>query len=409
MFSVDPASGAPTELANTSVTNLLAELPVLETEANGATLGLQMADGTVVPFASTARTATFLYALAVQQMQATSFVTDNYNLDMQWLNTVDQPLLDEAVYWNERATAERSVYPERTVEDNMQASIALQIAAEAPGTRRDMTVTIHNAQTGNPTQITVYANGNGSRIHDVAPNVFGQVLGIISTLVNVAAVVSGNAYLYYAAAALDAANAGEDFSNGQDVSAILSTAAAISAGITGAAGGTLGTTPPPVSAQIINAAVQGVGGVYGVVQSAQTGNWAGILAGALEAAAAAASGIGMYEGGQTQAMLNAVATALGTIGLATNVSSAFASGNIALGLEDSLNLFLPALAEDYQQTQASISQGIAAAGISPTPDVLGIPQHIAFVGGFFDSTLNSLTGNAPVATAYKEFRSVNPV
>ena len=41
---------------------------------------------------------TFLYALAVQRMQATSFVTDNYNLDMQWLNTVDQPLLDEALY-----------------------------------------------------------------------------------------------------------------------------------------------------------------------------------------------------------------------------------------------------------------------------------------------------------------------
>jgi hypothetical protein len=41
----------------------------------------------------------------VQQVQATSFITDDYNLDMQWLNTVDQPLLDEAVYWSKRATA----------------------------------------------------------------------------------------------------------------------------------------------------------------------------------------------------------------------------------------------------------------------------------------------------------------
>jgi hypothetical protein len=107
LFSVDPASGAETELADTSITNLLAELPVLETQANGANLGLQLADGTQVRFASTARTGTFLYSLAVQQMQATSFVTDNYNLDMQWLNTVDQPLLDEAAYWRHRPAGQR--------------------------------------------------------------------------------------------------------------------------------------------------------------------------------------------------------------------------------------------------------------------------------------------------------------
>jgi hypothetical protein len=142
-----------------------------------------------------------------------------------------------------------------------------------------------------------------------------------------------------------------------------------------------------------------VGGVYGLVQSAETGNGAGILAGALEAAAAAASGIGLYEGGQTQTMLNSVAAALGTIGLATNVGSAFASGNIVQGLEDSLNLFLPALADDYQQIQASITQGISAADISPTSDMLGIPQHLAFVGGFFDSTLSALGGN----TVYDEY------
>jgi hypothetical protein len=134
LFSVDPASGAETVLADTSITNLLAEPPVLETQANGANLGLQLADGTQVRFASTARTATFLYSLAVQQMQATSFVTDNYNLDMQWLNTVDQPLLDEADYWSERAAAEASVYPERTIEDNTQASLAPKIAAAAAST-----------------------------------------------------------------------------------------------------------------------------------------------------------------------------------------------------------------------------------------------------------------------------------
>ena len=113
---------------------------MLETEAGGANLDLQLADGTQVQFASTARLATFLYSLTVQQMQATSFVTDNYNLDMQWLNTIDQPLLDEAVYWSERAKAEASAQPEQSIEDNTQASMALQIAAEAPSNRQDMTV-----------------------------------------------------------------------------------------------------------------------------------------------------------------------------------------------------------------------------------------------------------------------------
>jgi hypothetical protein len=107
LFSVDPAFNTQTVLADTSITNLLAELPVLETQANGANLELQLADGTQVQFASTARTATFLYSLAVQQMQPTSFVTDNYNLVQQWLNTVDQPLLDEAAYWRHRPAGQR--------------------------------------------------------------------------------------------------------------------------------------------------------------------------------------------------------------------------------------------------------------------------------------------------------------
>ena len=358
LFSVDPASGAETVLADTSATNLLAELPVLETEANGANLGLQLADGTQIQFASTARAATFLYSLAVQQMQATSFVTDNYNLDMQWLNTVDQPLLDEASYWSERATAEASAYPERTIEDNTQASMALQIAAEAPGSRQNMSVTIKNAATGNPTQITVYANGSGSSIHDVAPSVLSYVESAVSTVVDIAAVVTGQYYLYYAAAAIDAAEAGQAFSNGQDLAGILSLAQALSAGITGGTGGTvpLGTTSTvpltdaQVAARVISVAAQGVGGVYGVVQSAQNGNALGILAGALEAAAAAATGIGLVPGNQTQT-LSGIAAALGAAGIATSMASDFASGNLAEGLVDSLNLYLPAVAAAYGNSQ----------------------------------------------------------
>ena len=70
---------------------------MLETEANGVNLGLQLADGLQVQFDSTGRVADWLYAVAVQQGQATQFVTDNDYLDIQWLNTVDQKLLNEAV------------------------------------------------------------------------------------------------------------------------------------------------------------------------------------------------------------------------------------------------------------------------------------------------------------------------
>ena len=103
LVAVDPYSGAQTELANTSITDPLAELPALETQAGGMNLDLQLADGTQVTFDNTGRLADFLYAVAVQLGQATSFITDNYNLDMQWLNTVGQPLLNEAVGWSEQS------------------------------------------------------------------------------------------------------------------------------------------------------------------------------------------------------------------------------------------------------------------------------------------------------------------
>ena len=299
LVSADPFSGAQTELADTSVGNLLAELPALETQANGVNLGLQLADGTQVQFASTARLAIFLYSLAVQQMQATSFVTDNYNLDMQWLNTVDQPLLQEGVYWSERATAEAPVYPERTVEDNVQAEQA--------------------------------------------------------------------------------------FSGGENVQAILSLAQAVGMRANG-----FGAAQ---TAQIVSAAAQGVG----------NGNATGVLAGALEAAAAGAAGIGLYNDGQTQAMLQSISTALTTAGVATAVASDFASGNLAQGLVDSLNLYLPIIAGDYVAAQAAITPGtVDVDNISPTPDMLGVPQHLAFVGGFFDYTESVLLGpNA--RTTYNEY------
>ena len=218
-----------------------------------------------------------------------------------------------------------------------------------PSSRQDTTVTINNAATGNPTQITVYAAGNGGKVHDISGGI-GSIFGsIASIVVNIAAAVFPETGLPYLAAALDAASAGQDFSNGQDLQGVLNLAEAVANGITGAVGApSPGSAPTTLqaTAQVITTASQAVGGVYGIVQSAQSGNAAGILAGALEAAAAGAAGIGMAYGGSTQATLNQLAAALGTAGL-TTMASAFASGNVGQGLVDSLNLFLPAVAQAF--------------------------------------------------------------
>ena len=147
-------------------------------------------------------------------------------------------------------------------------------------------------------------------------------------------------------------------SNGQDLQGLLTLAQAVAAGITGGAGGTAPGTPAPVSAQVLNAAAQGVGGVYGAVQSDQNGNAAGMLAGALEAAAAGAAGIGMLPGTRTQT-LNLISAALGSSGIATNMASDFASGNLGQGLLDSLNLYLPAVAQAFANasTDSNITTG----------------------------------------------------
>ena len=320
-------------------------------------------------------------------MQATSFVTDNFNLDVQWLNTVDQPLLNEAVGWNEHAAALRALgganYDQQAVEANTMASLALQIAAQAPSNRQNITVTIANPVAGNPTQVTAYAGGGGS-IHDTTPGIGTYIESVISLGLNIAAAVSGQAYLYFAAAAVDATQSGQAFANGQDLQGLLTLAQAVAAGITADAGGTPPGTLPPVPAQVLNAAAQGVGGVYGAVQSAQTGNAAGMLAGALEAAAAGAAGIGIYNGGQTQNMLNTVSAALGSAGIATNMASDFANGNLGQGLLDSLNLYLPAVAQAFASDQTA-AQGYLSPSTSGNSSAVSATDTLVPAGGLASS------------------------
>lgn len=364
LFSVDPLTGQQTVLADTSETNLLAELPVLEAEANGVNLGLQFADGTQMPLSTTDRVADFLYAVAAEKTGATQLLTDTYSLDMGWLNSIDQPLLNEAVQWSEQAAnfaaaaavKQGQLAPTAAVsqliastpqwgvaddnqlaaEYNTMSDLALKIAAQAPGNRQDMSVLIANPVKGNPTQITVYASGYGSSIHDTSPNPWTYVEEAISTVVNIAAVVTAQPELLAVAAAIDAAQAGQAFSNGQDVQGVLD--------LLQAGGFAAGSLQLGQLQTVLALAAQGAGGIYGVVTSAETGNGVGILTGLLEAAAASAGGLAFDSTTVAdQAALSSISQLLSYAAIGTTFGNDLANGQLAQGLIDSLNGWLPNL------------------------------------------------------------------
>jgi len=150
---------------------------------------------------------------------------------------------------------------------------------------------------------------------------------------------------------------------------------------------------------IIKTATQAVGGVYGAVRSAQNGDPLGILAGVLEAAAAAASGLGQATDDKAlQNLLNQIKDGLNKLSVVTTVSDAFVHGNLAAGLIQSLQYTLVSIANDYENYRHSITDAIQTADISPI--TLSAPKHIAFVGGFFDATVSGLDLDAGTVKNY---------
>ena len=331
------------------------------------------------------------YAVAVQQGQATQFVTDNYNLDIQWLNTISQRLLNKAVGWSEEAAtltvAGGTQNASIAAELNTMTSLALHMAGTAPSSRpASLTATIDNGYEGCQTQVTVGADGSGS-IHDIADSPWSYVEEVASIVINVAAMFCPA--LVPLAVAIDAAQAGQNFANGQYLQGLLSMAQAVGVGLGGAAAGiqnealalaaqgeAIGAADAvavmhgietadslATASQVVTAASQVVGGAYGVVTSAESGNGFGILAGVLEAAAGAATGIGMSSGDAAfRAEMTTLAQDVGTAGIAAGMAGAFASGNIVGGLIDSLNLYLPAVAQTFvtdQNNLTSVGNGLA--------------------------------------------------
>ena len=64
------------------------------------------------------------------------------------------------------------------------------------------------------------------------------------------------------------------------------------------------------------------------------------------------------------------------------------------------------LSNDYNAYHASIINAIETAQI--TPVTLSAPQHIAFVGGFFDSTISALGADGTVENTAKDYAKAHP-
>lgn len=387
------------ELANTSATNLLSELPTLETLSGGRTLNLIVGD-TTLPFDTTARLADFLYAVAVQKSQATSFVTKVFNEDVTWLDQIGQHELQIAQFWSDKAVL-ASGNSDLVTLYNAASRIALKIAAADPANRQPMTEKVRLKD--HYTKVTIDPNvadpQSSAKFNDINPSLAGILEEIGVAFVNIAAAFQVPGFQYIAIA-VDGAEAGKKFANGDVIGGILSLAQAAGNVADGVGASGTGT--------IIKTATQAVGGVYGAVRSAQNGDPLGILAGVLEAAAAAASGLGQATDDKAlQNLLNQIKDGLNKLSIVTTVSDAFIHGNLASGLIQSLQYILVNIANDYQNYHQSITDAIQTADISPI--TLSAPKHIAFVGGFFDATISALDGELGTVKNYaRDYKRDHP-
>jgi hypothetical protein len=387
-------------LARTSATKLLAELPELETLAGGRTLSPGFTT-TTQQFSTTARLADFLYGVAVQKQQATQFVTDTFNADITWLNTVDQPMLRVAQNWSDIAAIDAVQGKTGQVTlSNVAARIALQIAAQDPAHRTQITEKIQLP--GLQTEVTVFPNATdpqgGATFHDIDPGIGGILEALGDAMINVAAVAFPASPLPNVAVAVDLAEAAKAFANGQVISGLLDLAAA--------AGGFANLLGATQTARIILTASQAVGGVYGAVQSAENGDALGLVAGVLEAAAATASGIGQASSdADMKNLLGQVTSGLNIAGGVLTTAAAFNNGNLAAGMIQSLQAVLTNVANDYNAYHASAAgvtadniNGIYAAelGRAPNLDEFGSAEN-TLAGGASLNAIRAEVANSPEA------------
>lgn len=390
-----------TTLATGAARNLLAELPVYVTMVGGQAPVLVLQDGRHVAFDDAIELANYLDRTAQSTVAADPGLGGAYQATTAWLNQVDQPVLQAVAHYSLLAQYDGQVYGQaRAVLDQTAAALALQIAATPAAQRQQITQKVQSGD--HQTEVTVTPGGQVS-FHDIDPGIAG-IVETVGTIVLDALAVAFPEIFAYAAAAVNLAESGQSFANGQAIGGVLDLASSVSFGLTGAAAGakTAGDLATAANlaedAQIVSAAAQVTGGVYGVVQGAKQGNAVGVLAGALEVAAGTASGVGVASDGD---LYTTVSQVLGGAGAATSFGASISKGDIEGGLLDSLAPWLANLA----------AQSVAERLGGPEQDPLEGPGFDVPPGGGqdpFDVTTSTLR-YAFNATSFPSASSVTPV
>ncbi len=252
------------------------------------------------------------------------------------------------------------------------ADVSLQEAAKPAGQRQTLTETFQHKDvkhyiTVNPNAANPFASFSD---HSQSTGGLGAIIQqVVGVVVNVLAFVPGvNIVAAPLAVAYDAAQAGENFANGNILGGVLSLGSAAGVGLSGlgsaataaassggAAGGLAGAEASLAGnvASVVGASsatelstigagvLEGtalVGGAAGIAQGAASGDPLGVLAGALELGAAVAGGLVT-----TQELTGSAATVAGQVAVGAGLASAganaaddFAHGDLAGGLLASL-------------------------------------------------------------------------
>ena len=363
VLMVTGADGAV--LAMGTAAQLLAKWSLLVALNNAVTPNIELPGQP--PLLNATASAACLLGLAMQAGTVSAGLVQSYNATVSWLDKIDQPMLAVAAHYAALAKADAAAGATgRVTLDQTAAQLALAIATEPEGARGSQSQAVH--VDGHETKVTVSQTTTdltgGAQFHDLAnTNILSLVEQVGTAILDVAAVVVP--VLAPAAVAVNVAEAGQGFAEGNVLGGVLSLGSAVGLGLAAA--------QASQASQLTFEGTALVGGVSGAVQSAQGGDGLGIAAGLLEAGSAVAGSLvssGQVSSGAAGGLATGVAVGTGLASAGLSSSEAFLHGDLAGGLGDGLGAVLGEAATlDRQQAATGDSDAptAGAAGSSVLP------------------------------------------
>ena len=278
------------------------------------------------------------------------------------------------------------------------ADVSLQDAAQPAGQQQALTERfIHKGVkhdiTVDPNSADPFATFKDHSKGQDAGNIVQQVVGGV---LNVLALVPGvNVVAAPAAAAWDAAQAGESFNQGNAFGGVLNLGEAVGLGLQVAGNSSLGAD--------VFAGTALVGGTAGIVGGAQRGDTLGILAGILTVASAGAAGAGSLGlvSASEQTVVQNLSTVLGIAAGVTGGTNAIEHGDSTGGLLQILQSLGSAIVANSEAIANAVSNVVQPSQVPPI-QVTG--SKLVFVGGLGDQ---SIGGDELVHGAFKAYLHPN--